>query len=63
MGEMSDRMLRGELYIAEDPDLASEYARAQELIDRTTRTVTPSRICEIDSELADRCRSGRDRKR
>ena len=34
MGEMKDRMLRGELYIADDPDLASDFARAQELIAR-----------------------------
>jgi maltose O-acetyltransferase len=32
-------MLRGELYIADDPDLASEYARAQELLDRYNRTL------------------------
>jgi maltose O-acetyltransferase len=31
-------MLRGELYIADDPDLASDYARAQELLDRYNRT-------------------------
>jgi maltose O-acetyltransferase len=39
MGEMRDRMLRGELYIADDPDLANEYARAQELLDRYNRTL------------------------
>lgn len=32
MGEMRDRMLRGELYIAEDADSEAEFARAQELI-------------------------------
>lgn len=32
MGEMKDRMLRGELYIADDPDLAADFARAQELL-------------------------------
>ena len=31
MGEMKERMLRGELYIADDPDLARESARAQRL--------------------------------
>lgn len=32
MGEMRDRMLRGELYIAGDADNEAEFARAQELI-------------------------------
>ncbi len=31
---MKDRMLRGELYIAEDADLEDDYARAQHLLDR-----------------------------
>src|SRR3954453_11180087 len=39
MGEMKDRMLRGELYIAEDPDLAADFDRAQELLDRYNRTL------------------------
>ena len=39
MGEMKDRMLRGELYIADDPDLATDLARAQELLDRFNRTL------------------------
>jgi maltose O-acetyltransferase len=34
MGEMKDRMLRGELYIAEDEDLAADFKRAQEIIER-----------------------------
>ena len=38
MGRMKDRMLRGELYIAEDPDLATDFARAQELIHTYNRT-------------------------
>jgi maltose O-acetyltransferase len=38
MGEMRERMLRGELYIADDPDLAADFARAQELVDRYNRT-------------------------
>jgi hypothetical protein len=29
MGEMRERMLRGELYIAEDPTSEAEFARAQ----------------------------------
>jgi maltose O-acetyltransferase len=32
MGEMRDRMLRGELYIAEDADNAAEFGRVQELL-------------------------------
>ncbi|HTX32588.1 MAG TPA: sugar O-acetyltransferase [Solirubrobacteraceae bacterium] len=32
MGEMRERMLRGELYIADDPENAAEYARVQELL-------------------------------
>jgi maltose O-acetyltransferase len=38
MGVMKDRMLRGELYIADDPDLAADFARAQELVERYNRT-------------------------
>jgi maltose O-acetyltransferase len=38
MGEMRERMLRGKLYIADDPDLAADFARAQELVDRYNRT-------------------------
>jgi maltose O-acetyltransferase len=32
MGEMRDRMLRGELYIADDADNEAEFARVQELL-------------------------------
>jgi len=39
MGEMKDRMLRGDLYIADDPALAADFARAQELLDRYNRTL------------------------
>jgi maltose O-acetyltransferase len=38
MGLMKDRMLRGELYIAGDPDQQADHARAQELLDRYNRT-------------------------
>lgn len=38
MGEMRERMLRGELYIADDPDLAADFARAQALVERYNRT-------------------------
>jgi maltose O-acetyltransferase len=39
MGQMKDRMLRGELYIADDPDLAADFARAQALVERYNRTL------------------------
>jgi maltose O-acetyltransferase len=32
MGEMRERMLRGELYIADDPESAAEFGRIQELL-------------------------------
>ena len=34
MGLMKDRMLRGELYVADDEDLATDFERAQLLLDR-----------------------------
>ena len=38
MGLMKDRMLRGELYIADDEDLAADFARAQNLVARYNAT-------------------------
>ncbi|HZO95845.1 MAG TPA: sugar O-acetyltransferase [Gaiellaceae bacterium] len=38
MSEMKERMLRGELYLASDPVLAAEQARAQELLERYNAT-------------------------
>ena len=38
MAEMKERMLRGELYIADDPDLADDHARAHALLDRYNAT-------------------------
>jgi maltose O-acetyltransferase len=38
MSEMHERMLRGELYIADDPVIVAEQARAQRLLDRYNRT-------------------------
>jgi maltose O-acetyltransferase len=43
MGEMKDRMLGGELYLADDPDLAADFARAQELLERYNRTLHAER--------------------
>ena len=34
MGEMKERMLRGELYIADDEDLAADFRRAQVILER-----------------------------
>jgi maltose O-acetyltransferase len=36
---MRDRMLRGELYVADDPQLAADLARAQALLERYNRTL------------------------
>jgi maltose O-acetyltransferase len=38
MGEMKDRMLRGQLYIADDEDLATDFRRAQEILERYNRS-------------------------
>ena len=38
MSEMKDRMLRGELYIADDPELAADNARAMALMERFNAT-------------------------
>ena len=35
---MKQRMLRGELYIADDPELAADHARAQALLERYNHT-------------------------
>jgi maltose O-acetyltransferase len=34
MAEMKERMLRGELYVFDDPELEADHARAQELLER-----------------------------
>ncbi|MGH3077141.1 MAG: sugar O-acetyltransferase [Gaiellaceae bacterium] len=39
MSEMKERMLRGELYLADDPELAADHARAQELLERYNATL------------------------
>jgi maltose O-acetyltransferase len=38
MGRMKDRMLSGDLYVAEDAELAADHARAQGLLDRYNAT-------------------------
>ena len=38
MGEMRERMLRGELYIADDPENAAEFTQVKELLARFNRT-------------------------
>ena len=35
---MKERMLRGELYLADDPELQADHARAQELLERYNAT-------------------------
>src|SRR3954453_5998900 len=34
MGDMYDRMRRGELYVADDPDIAADWARTSAILDR-----------------------------
>src|SRR3954452_7159616 len=59
MGQMKDRMLRGELYIGGDPDVAADFARAQELLDRYNRAlhaeqdVRDAILHELIGELGD----------
>jgi maltose O-acetyltransferase len=43
MGEMRDRMLRGELYIANDPESVIEFNRVQELVVRFNRSAPGAR--------------------
>ncbi len=50
MGEMRERMLRGELYIAEDADNAAEFGRIQDLLARFNRAA-PSEWGERDRLL------------
>jgi maltose O-acetyltransferase len=38
MGEMKERMLRGELYIADDPDIQADAARGHALMERYNAT-------------------------
>jgi maltose O-acetyltransferase len=38
MGDMKERMLAGELYLAADPELEADMARAQELLERYNAT-------------------------
>src|ERR1700759_877923 len=50
MGEVRERMLRGELYIADDPDNAAEFTRVQELL-ATFNGSAPSASDERDALL------------
>ena len=43
MGEMRERMLRGELYLADDPQLIAEMGRAQALLARLDTTAHDAR--------------------
>jgi maltose O-acetyltransferase len=42
MGEQRDRMLRGELYLASDPELVAAHRRAADLLHRLNSTATPT---------------------
>jgi maltose O-acetyltransferase len=46
MGEMLDRMQRGALYIADDPEIHAAYARAQDLLDRFNATTTTATVAD-----------------
>jgi len=60
MGEMRDRMLRGELYTGRDPDNEAEFQRVQELLARYNRAAPEARE-ERDSLLLQMLRHvGRD---
>jgi maltose O-acetyltransferase len=52
MGEMRERMLRGELYIAGDAESTAEYERAQELL-RRFNGAAPGAWAERDALLRD----------
>src|SRR5437016_5017796 len=43
VGEMKDRMLRGELYVADDPELAADLAAAEALLAQLNRTPNSDR--------------------
>jgi maltose O-acetyltransferase len=55
MGEMRERMLRGELYIAEDAENDAIYARVQELLHRFN-TAAPAAWDERDALLRETLR-------
>jgi maltose O-acetyltransferase len=55
MGEMRERMLRGELYIADDPENEAELGRVQELLARFNGTA-PAASDERDAVLREMLR-------
>jgi maltose O-acetyltransferase len=59
---MKDRMLAGDLYIADDDDLAVGFARAQELLARYNATAHADQD-ERDRILMQTARRGRRRRR
>ncbi len=52
MGRMKDRMVRGELYIADDEEMAADFARAQEQLQRYNATAHAEQV-ERDGILRD----------
>jgi maltose O-acetyltransferase len=55
MGEMRERMLRGELYVADDAENEAEFSRVQELLARFNGTV-PAASGERDALLREMLR-------
>ena len=60
MGEMKERMLRGDLYIADDEDLAVDFGRAQEILERYNRSAFAEQELRdrLLRELLGRCGEG-----
>ena len=60
MASMKDRMLRGELYLADDPEIEAGFARAQELLERFNATPHSDRrlrepiLCELLGAVGER---------
>lgn len=56
---MKQRMLRGELYIFDDPELAADFGRAQELLERYNATrhveqdLRASLLCDLLGEVGE----------
>ncbi|GAB3432624.1 sugar O-acetyltransferase [Actinophytocola sediminis] len=53
MGSQKERMLAGELYLADDPELIADARRAEELIDRFNATGSREVLAELIGELGD----------
>ncbi|HEY7592654.1 MAG TPA: sugar O-acetyltransferase [Actinophytocola sp.] len=58
MGIQKERMLAGELYIADDPDLAEDYARCERILARFNATIDRARHAALLAELVDEVGEG-----